>query len=90
MNYPANTDPESTSWPAYRQQHAQCLFSCLWYSGPYKYSSAPPSIRWHGVKEDVASAGDAESLPVSGEGRSPRREMAIHQIFCWKIPRTEE
>ena len=41
------------------------------------------------VKNPLANAGDAGSIP--GSGRSPEKEMATHSsILAWEIPWTEE
>ena len=41
------------------------------------------------VKNPPVNAGDVGS--ITGLGRSPEKEMAIHStILAWKIPRTEE
>ena len=47
------------------------------------------SLKWLSGKEYACNAGDDSS--ISGLGRSPEKEMAIHSsILAWEIPWTEE
>ena len=67
-----------------------------------KLPEVPPQIhtginsrglpRWLSDKESACQAGDSgDRGSISGFGKSPKKEMAIHSsILAWEIPRTEE